>query len=204
MESGSDAPLPSSTTPTATPIISKKLEFLRRADAYEITRSISASMYHSAIDSFLGPQEEVDPVPLDHAASEGTLLQQQQNSLDRSRSLRRRRASSARCRHSSLTSQQKLLVAVERQVHAKLSVMEVQLSLSSRGQCVCVCTCVCVCSARMHCVCACVCDSIARRCSVSANLKPPNGMYFLFFFLSFFSTYTTPVILGRGISLIHC
>ena len=111
--------------PSATPTTAKKQEDLKRPDAYNITRSISASMYHSAIDSFLGPQEGVDQAPLDHAASDGILLSLAP--VDRGWSQRKP------SRYNSLTGQQKLLVAVERQVHAKLSIMEVQLSLSSKG-----------------------------------------------------------------------
>ena len=101
------------------------------------THSIGASMYHSAVESLFGRDHEEMAEAKGKVSSEEPVEEAGQGKTGRKRLL------------SSTSLAQRLLVASEKQISAKLSITEILLSLSSQGVCVCVCVvvvvvCVCV------------------------------------------------------------
>lgn len=124
-QSHDDFSLSQTKVPSVSATSSRKPEDFRNQEVLNDATSVGSSMYHSAIGSFL---ESRDDVSVETTVSKSTIQSFPGHSL------RSRRASSARRRHNSSSIHRKLLIAIEKQVHAKLSVNEVLLSLSSKGQ----------------------------------------------------------------------
>ncbi len=109
---------------------SKSEEWTKQHEANQ-TSSLSSSMYHSAIGSILlGSRENLDENDI---AEEDVASEPVVQSSPRHGASRMQRMPSLRRRYNSSSIQQRLLIAVEKQVQTEVSISEVQLSLSSKG-----------------------------------------------------------------------
>lgn len=89
--------------------------------------SIGASMYHSAVGSIFGTTSDNSVLIPDQSVPDGD------SESDSSTSLSTKRTTSEQRKQSLLDANQRLLIASEKQISAKLSINEVLLSLSSGG-----------------------------------------------------------------------